>query len=113
MKKLLFLFAMLISFSAFSQTATTTIDAVITDPDGMISAIKWEKVSGPNMKFSATDRASITVSELTAGDYVFQLTATDNLGASATETFELKVLPKNRPPLIIISGGNKKTIQIK
>ena len=118
MKKLLFLFAFAaMMFTVNAQTAFDTISPKVSDPDGTVASIKWEKLSGPNMQFSTTTSVTTIVSGLTAGVYVFQMTATDNQGATSAAQFELTVLPKNRPPVITIDDpkwiNNKKTIQIQ
>ena len=55
------------------------------DADGSITQYSWKQVSGPAAAVIA-QAASVTtaVSGLIEGDYVFELTVTDNAGASAT-----------------------------
>jgi hypothetical protein len=81
------------------------------DTDGTISSYSWEKVSGPpfgsiNSPFSATT----DVLSLVAGTYVYRLTVTDNLNATATDEVQVDVLPLNQVP--IVNAGSDQTISL-
>jgi hypothetical protein len=80
-----------------SQTITLPIDTVTLtgsayDSSSKITAYLWSEVSGPNVPVIADDgSASTKVSGLVAGTYVFQLMATDLLGATGVDTVSVTV----------------------
>ena len=63
------------------------------DPDGTIVSYAWVQMSGSGgvtITNSSTDKPSVY--GLTAGTYIFQLTVTDNSGASATAEVTITVI---------------------
>ncbi|HTB23971.1 MAG TPA: PKD domain-containing protein [Puia sp.] len=65
-----------------------------TDPDGTITSYQWQEIGGPNTVTSSTmNGAQVSISGLTVGQYEFQVTVTDNTGATATATMNLTVEP--------------------
>ena len=71
-----------------------TLSGSGTDPDGTISAYQWSLVSGPNGSIITNLLSALTtVTGLAAGVYKFQLTVTDNSGATAADTMQLTVTP--------------------
>ncbi|RZK42735.1 MAG: T9SS type A sorting domain-containing protein [Hymenobacter sp.] len=76
-----------------TQTLTLPVSSTVlkgsgTDSDGSISAYAWSQIKGPNdAKFSAHDLAQISVSNLMAGVYVFELLVTDNQGISSSPSY--------------------------
>lgn len=99
-----------------NQTITLPTNSVTvngsssTDPDGSIVSYLWTKISGPaSSTITSPTSAITTITGLTAGTYVFQLTVTDNLGATGSKSTTIIVnsaLPVNQPP-IANAGGNK------
>ncbi|MBV4357062.1 PKD domain-containing protein [Pinibacter aurantiacus] len=73
------------------------------DSDGKIVAYAWTKISGPASGTIATPSAvSTQVTGLVAGAYIFNLTVTDNAGATASATIAVTVKPAvvaNKPPV--------------
>lgn len=71
-----------------------------TDPDaGDILAYRWRWVSGPvTPTLSGADGVNAKFKADAVGDYVFELTVTDNRGASATATARIAV-DANRAPV--------------
>lgn len=68
------------------------------DTDGTITAYAWKQVSGPSTAaFSSVSTAQSTVTNLVAGDYVFELTVTDDKNATATNTITISVINTFRP----------------
>jgi hypothetical protein len=85
-----------------SQTAPVILDGrASADPDGTIEIYEWIAISGPNAPNIITPgQAQTQVTGLIAGDYEFQLTVTDNRGATDRDTVVLVVeAPKNEPPV--------------
>lgn len=73
---------------------STDLSGSATDPDGSIAAYLWEKISGPVAGTLANTGAPIaTASGLTQGTYQYRLTATDNTGASVSDTVNVTVNP--------------------
>jgi hypothetical protein len=72
------------------------------DPDGTVTAYKWEQVSGPNTAtISAPGAATTGITGFVEGVYVFRLTVTDNDGSKASDVVKVTVLaapiPNVRP----------------
>lgn len=116
MKNLLFLILLFCSTGIFAQTATTTVSTNVSDPDGTVSSVKFELLSGaagvviatPN---PPTNAVKTDLSFTQAGDYIFQVSATDNEGAITRLQFKITVLKANVPPVIEIIG--QQTIKLK
>ncbi len=65
-----------------------------TDPDGTITSYQWQQIGGPNTATSTTmDGAQVSISGLQQGQYEFQVTVTDNTGATSAATMTLTVEP--------------------
>jgi len=65
---------------------TATLTGTGTDTDGSIAAYNWRQVTGPsgNVLFS-TNTAITFLTNLVEGTYEFELTVTDNRGATASD----------------------------
>jgi hypothetical protein len=80
-----------------TATLTKTTDSIrltgsATDPDGTVASYLWSQVSGPNTPTITTPGSPSTyVKGFVTGIYVFQLTATDNKGATGVKTVQLNV----------------------
>ena len=76
------------------------------DPDGTITGYAWTKVSGPaSFSLSNANAAITTLSNLVAGTYIFQLTVTDNNGATDDDNMQVVVnAVVNQPP--VANAGN-------
>lgn len=104
-----------------NQTITSPVSSVSLngtssfDPDGTITAYSWSQVSGPSSAtISAANTSSPTVSQLIVGQYVFQLTVTDNNGATNTDQVTVTVNPGvekvDLPP--VANAGTSDTISL-
>ncbi len=63
------------------------------DPDGSIASYSWNKVSGPgSLTILNPTTAKPTIIGLNTGVFVFELTVTDNSGATATSRVQVTVL---------------------
>lgn len=82
-----------------------------SDNDGSISTYAWKYVSGPT-GYTLTNAATskLTVSNLVAGSYVFQLTVTDNKGATGTAQYAVSVASANTAPVASITGTKAITL---
>lgn len=81
---------------------------VTAQPGGTIASVLWTKFSGPaSFTFSPPSTTATTVSNLVQGVYVFQLTATDNLGNSNSSTIQVTV---NQNP--VANAGTNQTISL-
>ncbi|WP_017732303.1 PKD domain-containing protein [Nafulsella turpanensis] len=78
------------------------------DPDGVFRKFLWEKISGPSVTMLDASTANTQLQDLVAGEYVFRFTATDNLGASASDEIKLVVKESNLVP--VISAGIDRTV---
>ncbi len=83
-----------------------------SDPDGTISTYAWAKISGPaSATIANPGQATTAVNSLVQGVYEFQLTVTDNSGASAKDTVRITVNPApNQPP--VANAGTDQTITL-
>lgn len=85
--------------SSFNQVGSGT------DADGTISTYSWSQVAGPILATIATPNAATTniTGLTTAGQYLFRLTVTDNLGSIGIDDVPVTVLPQgtvSAPPVI-------------
>lgn len=97
-------------FNLTLPTNSTDIFGAASDPDGTISGYLWTKVSGPTATLSGTTLATLSLTNLLAGTYVFRLTATDNLGATASDDITLIVSNVNQPPSVVASNDEILTL---
>lgn len=78
-------------------SSSVSITGAAADTDGTITAYSWTKVSGGSATLSGTNTPTLTVASLSAGTYVFRLTATDNGGSSDSDEVTVIV---NSPPSV-------------
>lgn len=63
------------------------------DPDGMITNYNWKQVSGSTSATITNTKNAVTrVSNLGPGEYIFELTVTDSMGASRTDSVSIIVI---------------------
>ncbi|RYY52512.1 MAG: T9SS type A sorting domain-containing protein [Chitinophagaceae bacterium] len=92
--------------------------ATATDADGTIKTYRWSRVSGPTAHtFSNAGIANPTVSGLTAGTYTFQVTVTDDDGATASDQVNVIVKPATVPRPVanvapVVNAGADQTITL-
>jgi hypothetical protein len=101
--------ALPVNFAALTGTAA--------DADGSIASSTWTKVSGPAGELIDNPaNLSTQVSRLSAGTYIFRLTATDNNGVSASDDVQVIVntslapSPSNQAP--VADAGPSQTITL-
>ncbi|MBS1933306.1 MAG: T9SS type A sorting domain-containing protein, partial [Bacteroidetes bacterium] len=96
-------------------TSSTTLDgSKSSDPDGTIIAYSWTKVSGTGGTITNASTAKPTVSGLSAGNYVYKLTVTDNKGATSSDQVTVKVNAETSPviPAPVANAGNDTTLAV-
>jgi ribosomal protein L14 len=89
-------------------TNSTTLNGTASfDPDGTIVSYSWAKVSGPSsFTLGNANSATTTLSNLTAGTYVFELTVTDNGGATDQDNITIVVSAVANQTPIANAGAN-------
>ncbi len=91
---------------------SVTLSGTGSDPDGTVAAYLWTKISGPSAFSIVTSSSAVSnVTGLVQGIYQFQLSVTDNIGATTTAVVQITVnaLP-NQPP--VVSAGADQTITL-
>ncbi len=93
---------------------STTLSGSGTDPDGTITSYQWTEISGPaSYSITNSDSAITSITGLVQGIYQFQLTVTDNNGATGTATIQITVNPAaNIPPVANAGAGQVITLPI-
>ncbi len=78
-----------------------TLTGTATDADGTISGYAWVKISGPETgSITSPNSNNTAITNLVQGVYQFQLTVTDNNGASSKDTVKVTVnAAPNQPPV--------------
>jgi hypothetical protein len=77
---------------AFPGTSTTLDGSGSSDPDGIIASYVWVQKSGPSTAgISNSTSAKPGPNGLVPGVFVFELTVTDNSGATATDEVQVTV----------------------
>jgi hypothetical protein len=76
-----------------------------SDVDGTIASYQWTKISGPSQySIVSAKKAQTTVNNLSQGTYQFELTVTDNQGATGKDTVIVTVYAAaqtlNQPPTV-------------
>nr|WP_304494619.1 tandem-95 repeat protein [Chryseolinea lacunae] len=87
---------------------STTLTGTSSDPDGSIASVVWTKASGPAVTISGDNTATLSLSALVEGIYVFRFTVTDNQGASASDLATVTVTTGNISP--VVNAGGDKTV---
>lgn len=92
--------------SIFLPVSSVTLSGSATDPDGSVVSSIWTKVSGTGGTISNPTALTTTVTGLTAGSYVFRLSATDNQNATSSANTSVTVtdtttLPQPNGKLLI------------
>lgn len=82
------------------------LESSASDVDGTIASYQWTKLSGGMATLSGTTTPSLHVGGLVAGVYTFQLTVTDDLGASNSDEVQVSVISLQNEPPVAYAGPN-------
>ncbi|MBP7240282.1 MAG: S8 family serine peptidase, partial [Saprospiraceae bacterium] len=90
-------------------TNSMTLSGSATDPDsnGLIMSYQWTKLSGPSaflIASSSDSNKTIVIENLAAGEYEFELKATDNKGAVGSGKVKITVEKKENAIIPLIIG---------
>ena len=83
------------------EQTTATLNGSGTDNDGYIAFYNWRQTAGTAANFESTSGQSFTFTAptiITAETLTFELTVTDNEGATATDSVDVMVNPVNLAP---------------
>ena len=90
-------------------TSSTTLDGTKSaDPDGTIASYAWTMVSGPSgATIGGSNTSTPNISGLQAGQYVFELTVTDNNSATSKDQVSVIVNAAANQSPIANAGPNQ------
>ena len=75
------------------------------DPDGTITSYLWSRISGPgSVTITNSTTATPNVVGVQAGEYIFELTVTDNNGLTAKDQVTLTVTAASNIPPVAKAG---------
>ncbi|MBZ4396515.1 discoidin domain-containing protein [Myxococcus sp. AS-1-15] len=96
--------------SVVLPTSSLMLTGSATDADGTIALYSWTKVSGPAVTLAGANTATLSLSGLTAGTFVFRLTVADDDGATHSDDVTVTVTsaPVNQPP--VANAGVDRTV---
>lgn len=83
-----------------------------SDEDGTIATYAWSKVSGGTATLSGAAGATLTVTGMVEGVYVFRLTATDNRGAAKSDDVKVTVLGASANAAPVAKAGADQTLTL-
>lgn len=92
-------------------TSNTTLTGSATDADGSIAGFQWVQIAGNAVTIASPTNALTVVNGFTiAGTYQFELTVTDNIGATDKDTVVVVVSAANQLP--VANAGIDQTITL-
>ncbi|MBT9189056.1 PKD domain-containing protein [Zobellia russellii] len=95
------------------STTSVTFNGSGHDPDGGQVSFLWTQVSGPNSAIlSDENTANLSVTELLAGNYVFQLTVTDQDNETTSDEVTLSVQQTGGGQSPIVNAGGNRNINL-
>lgn len=84
------------------------------DPEGALTQVQWTQLSGPTVTLSGVNDKILRIQNLVAGTYQFQLQATDQAGASASDVVQLQVVVPTTEAVvtgIILTDANEQNLR--
>ncbi len=100
------------NFSISLPTNTVVLNGSGSDADGTIVTYNWQKISGPSATLLNSDNATLTVTSLVTGTYIFRLSVTDDDGASNSDETRVVVVSANVNSNPVVNAGNDVIIQL-
>ena len=94
---------------------SVTLNGSATDNDGVVTSYSWNQVAGPVCNLSNADQPDAQVNDLSEGLYSFELTVTDDDGATANDILDVEVSSaqsENGEYYRIQIVSNKKMLQV-
>jgi hypothetical protein len=92
-------------------TNSLTLSGSGADSDGTISSYQWTKISGPSSYSILNFTSPVTsITGFVQGIYQFQLTVTDNNGATVTDTMQVTVNPAPNQSPVANAGSDQSII---
>ncbi len=84
----------------YLPTNSAIIKALASDDDGSVVSYLWEQTAGPSVVLTENRDATLSLSNLISGVYVFRVTVVDDDGASASDLVRVTVHAEaiNQPP---------------
>ena len=113
MKKLFTLLFLCFSIAAFSQQTTTvtlTGKLVSKAPDATTVTYIWKHIAGTGGVITSPTFLITTVTGLPVGIHDFELTGTDNFGASGKDITRVTVIRASIPP--VIDAGEDQSVNL-
>ena len=95
-------------------TSSVTLSGSATDSDGVVVSYLWTKISGPSAGIIVNPASVATpVTSLAVGIYQFELSVTDNNGATAVDTVMVTVNPApNQAPVANAGSSQNLTLPL-
>jgi VCBS repeat-containing protein len=90
-----------------SGNTVTLNGAASTDPENRPLSFQWQQTAGPTVTLNGANTATpsfVAPNVTVMTRLVFALTVTDDLGATASDTVIVTVLPPNVPPVAVNDG---------
>lgn len=87
-----------------------TLTGVVSDPDGTIRAVKWEKLTGPACTIVSQTSLVTKVTGMLEGVYIFRLSCTDDDGGIAADDLTITV---QKADVIVIPPGKVNFMQLE
>ena len=90
-------------------TNSVNLDGSLSaDPDGTITGYSWAQISGPSASTIVNGTmATATANNLVAGLYTFEITVTDNSGATSKAQVKITVVASGIQPPVANAGANQ------
>ncbi len=85
-----------------NEQTTVVLNPIAQDSDGQIVSYLWQQLSGDSVELASTTQAStsfVAPTVTTQQLLTFKITVSDNEGASASDTVDIRVVPVNNAPL--------------
>ncbi len=93
-------------------TNTITLSGTGQDQNGTVESFLWEKISGPTFNFVDATLMNAEIVDLVEGQYIFQLTVTDDAGDVGSDQVQITVFPASVNQLPSADAGGDHTVSL-